>query len=97
MDVKLKSCLSPARSLLASMPFWSLFVPTPVRSLFRNCLRKIGGDDETRTRDLCRDSHSLDSTESVGYIGNSRQELGSLGRVGKFLFNDLFNAIPELQ
>ena len=37
------------------MPFWSLFVPTPGRSNFCKCLKGNGGDDETRTRDLCRD------------------------------------------
>src|SRR6516225_8284837 len=52
-----------------------------------------GGDDETRTRDLCRDRiHSLDSAESVGYVGNSRQPSGLLGMVGRILCNGLCNA-----
>src|ERR1700741_2526244 len=38
------------------MPFLSLFVPTPGWSLFCKCLKGNGGDDETRTRHLCRDS-----------------------------------------
>ena len=36
--------------------------------------------------------HSLAYAESIGYVGNSRQALGSLGTVGSFLFNELFNA-----
>jgi hypothetical protein len=45
------------------MPFWSLFVPTPGRSNFCKCLKGNGGDDETRTRDLCRDRRtSIDTT-----------------------------------
>jgi len=36
--------------------------------------------------------HSLDSTESIGYVGNSRQTSGFVGMVGSFLFNELFNA-----
>src|SRR5215469_70319 len=52
-----------------------------------------GGDDETRTRDLCRDRiHSSDSTESVGYVGNSRQPSGLLGMIGRILCNGLCNA-----
>ena len=38
------------------MPFWSLFVPAQGWSHFCKCLKRNGGDDETRTRDLCRDS-----------------------------------------
>ena len=41
------------------MPFWSLFVPAQGRGLFCKCLKRNGGDDETRTRDLCRDSTLL--------------------------------------
>ena len=37
------------------MPSWSLFVPGLEWSLFCKCLKRNGGDDETRTRDLCRD------------------------------------------
>jgi hypothetical protein len=37
------------------MPFWSLFVPAQGWALFCKCLKRNGGDDETRTRDLCRD------------------------------------------
>ncbi len=37
------------------MPSWSLFVPELGWSLFCKCLKRNGGDDETRTRDLCRD------------------------------------------
>jgi hypothetical protein len=33
-----------------------LFAPTRKKPSIRNCFRKNGGDDETRTRDLCRDS-----------------------------------------
>ena len=58
------------------------------RSL-RNSFGMNGGDDETRTRDLCRDR---DSTESIGYVGNSRQPLGLLGMVGRVLCNGLCNA-----
>ena len=36
--------------------------------------------------------HSLDSTESIGYVGNSRQPLGLLGMVGRVLCNGLCNA-----
>ena len=36
--------------------------------------------------------HSLDSTESIGYVGNSRQPSGPLGMIGRILFNELFNA-----
>ena len=38
------------------MPSWSLFVPALRWSPFCKCLKRNGGDDETRTRDLCRDS-----------------------------------------
>jgi len=38
------------------MPSWSLFVPARGWGLFCKCLKRNGGDDETRTRDLCRDS-----------------------------------------
>ena len=56
-----------------------------------------GGDDETRTRDLCRDRiHSLDSTESIGYVGNSRQPSGLLGMIGRILCNGLCNASSAL-
>ena len=59
----------------------------------RNSCGMNGGDDETRTRDLCRDRiHSSDSTESIGYVGNSRQPSGPLGMIGRILFNELFNA-----
>ena len=37
--------------------------------------------------------HSLDSTESIGYVGNRRQTSGFVGMVGNILFNELFNAI----
>ena len=37
------------------MPSWSLFVPELGWSPFCKCLKRNGGDDETRTRDLCRD------------------------------------------
>ena len=32
-----------------------LFVHAPESQAFRKCLIRNGGDDETRTRDLCRD------------------------------------------
>ena len=35
--------------------------------------------------------HSLDSTESIGYVGNRRQTSGFVGMVGNILFNELFN------
>ena len=38
------------------MHFGSHFVPAQGWSLFCKCLKSYGGDDETRTRDLCRDS-----------------------------------------
>src|SRR2546425_377500 len=43
----------------ASVHFWSLFVPVQGWGLFRKGLKSYGGDDETRTRDLCRDSPAL--------------------------------------
>jgi hypothetical protein len=42
--------------ILRSASIWSLLVPTQGWSLFCKCLKRNGGDDETRTRDLCRDS-----------------------------------------
>jgi hypothetical protein len=56
-----------------------------------------GGDDETRTRDLCRDravpSVWLTRNQSVRACG-SRQPLASLGMVGHTLCNDLCNTGP---
>src|SRR5215469_11490610 len=37
-------------------------------------------------------THSLDSTESIGYVGNNRQTMWFVGMVGSILFNELFNA-----
>ena len=49
------------------MPFWSLFVPAQGRGLFCKCLKRNGGDDETRTRDLCRDRyHDLETQVLTG-------------------------------
>jgi hypothetical protein len=42
--------------LPSSVPILCLFVPTRKWSAFGKFFRKNGGDDETRTRDLCRDS-----------------------------------------
>jgi CheY-like chemotaxis protein len=42
--------------ILRSASIWSLLVPTQGWSLSCKCLKRNGGDDETRTRDLCRDS-----------------------------------------
>ena len=41
--------------------------------------------------------HSLDSTESIGYVGNSRQPSGLLGMVGRILCNGLCNARSKMQ
>jgi len=41
--------------------------------------------------------HSSDSTESVGYVGNSRQPSGLLGMVGRILCNGLCNARSKMQ
>ena len=43
------------RTAQEPMPSWSLFVPELGWSLLCKCLKRNGGDDETRTRDLCRD------------------------------------------
>src|ERR1700693_5698447 len=53
------------------MPSWSLFVPAQGWSLFCKCLKRNGGDDETRTRDLCRDRVATTSTYNnlQGYRG----------------------------
>jgi hypothetical protein len=44
-------------SRVEGMPFWSLFVPTLASEIFCKCLKGNGGDEETRTRDLRRDSN----------------------------------------
>jgi len=51
------------------MPFWYLFVPAREWSYFSNCLNWNGGDDETRTRDLCRDRISITYNNLDGYWG----------------------------
>jgi hypothetical protein len=40
---------------LFPVPILCLFVPTRKWSTFGKFLKRNGGDDETRTRDLCRD------------------------------------------
>jgi hypothetical protein len=59
---------------LFPVPILCLFVPTRKRSTFSKFLRMNGGDDETRTRDLCRDRfhgadrHPWRSKESSGSL-----------------------------
>ena len=36
--------------------FWMAYVPAHLLEIGANSLEQNGGDDETRTRDLCRDS-----------------------------------------
>src|ERR1700730_5501437 len=43
------------RKTLFPVPILCLFVPTRKWSTFGKFLKRNGGDDETRTRDLCRD------------------------------------------
>src|SRR5712671_2284412 len=45
------------------------FVPTRKRSIFDKFLRKNGGDDETRTRDLCRDSFKVSMAFLTAVLG----------------------------
>ena len=44
------------------------FVPARKWSTFGKFFRKNGGDDETRTRDLCRDIKPHKTTRIVGWV-----------------------------
>jgi hypothetical protein len=70
---------------LAKTNLGRISIFAPGRNAHVNTGEKSGGDDETRTRDLCRDRVEVEywfNTKSVAYESYSRLELAQIGLPG---------------